>query len=472
MKQWFQFLEEQDAQGIALPTTLLFSLLACHPCSADYEAQRHWMEITTHLAPSEWYFYDLQYWGLDYPPLTAFQSWLCGAVANLIDPSWVALLQSRGIETAESKMFMRASVIAFEFAIYVPAVVVLFMSRHQKVSRCLSKPCLTLIDNGHFQYNSVMLGLLVWSVCFAMQGRYVAMAIAFSCSLLFKQMALYYAPAVFFYLLAKCFQRRHGLALFIKLGVAVVATFAVVLSPWITSPDQLMQILVRVFPDKVANIWCAVNVAVKLRANCNAGYGYRLSCHHVCICLSASDGCNLTARLPTQRRLLSYALVNSSLAFFLLSFQVHEKSILLPLAPALLLINDEPWAVDWFVQIALFSMYPLLFKDGLQIPYWVMAVGWAFLRSCPACPSDKARVPLLVMALQWISWAVMAGLHIANAYVPPPSALPDLYAVLNVLFSCAMFVLFLVYFNYRQFTALVAATEAKDRVKVTFRELE
>ena len=44
----------------------------------DYEAQRHWMEITTGLAMSEWYFYDLQYWGLDYPPLTAYHSWLLG----------------------------------------------------------------------------------------------------------------------------------------------------------------------------------------------------------------------------------------------------------------------------------------------------------------------------------------------------------------------------------------------------------
>ncbi|KAJ1951475.1 Glucosyltransferase-like protein, partial [Linderina pennispora] len=214
--------------------------------------------------------------------------------------------------------------------------------------------------------------------------------------------------------------------------------------------------------DKVANIWCAVNVAVKLRAKYDmqtllraatlaTATAFLPSCLHLFVSVRRLQS-NGSAADTT--RLLSYALVNSSLAFFLLSFQVHEKSILLPLAPALLLINDEPWAVDWFVQIALFSMYPLLFKDGLQIPYWVMAVGWAFLRSCPACPSDKARVPLLVMALQWISWAVMAGLHIANAYVPPPSALPDLYAVLNVLFSCAMFVLFLVYFNYRQFTAL------------------
>lgn len=44
----------------------------------DFEAQRHWMEITNHLPPSFWYFYDLQYWGLDYPPLTAYHSWVAG----------------------------------------------------------------------------------------------------------------------------------------------------------------------------------------------------------------------------------------------------------------------------------------------------------------------------------------------------------------------------------------------------------
>lgn len=44
----------------------------------DFEAQRHWMEITTHLSLAKWYTYDLQYWGLDYPPLTAYHSWLLG----------------------------------------------------------------------------------------------------------------------------------------------------------------------------------------------------------------------------------------------------------------------------------------------------------------------------------------------------------------------------------------------------------
>lgn len=48
------------------------------PMFGDYEAQRHWMELTVHLPFRQWYTYDLQYWGLDYPPLTAYVSWICG----------------------------------------------------------------------------------------------------------------------------------------------------------------------------------------------------------------------------------------------------------------------------------------------------------------------------------------------------------------------------------------------------------
>lgn len=48
------------------------------PMYGDYEAQRHWMEITLHLPLRDWYRYDLQYWGLDYPPLTALHSLALG----------------------------------------------------------------------------------------------------------------------------------------------------------------------------------------------------------------------------------------------------------------------------------------------------------------------------------------------------------------------------------------------------------
>ncbi|KAJ2002189.1 Glucosyltransferase-like protein [Coemansia thaxteri] len=503
-ERWFWFLGEQDAQGIALPVTLLFALLvrwcvALHgysgrgmsPLYGDYEAQRHWMELTVHVAPSEWYFYDLAYWGLDYPPLTAFQSWVCGRVAHLIDPSWVALGQSRGIETPASKLFMRSTVLVLEALIYVPAVVLLFRSRQMPMNwiaretsifSVLLQPCLIMIDHGHFQYNSVMLGFLVWSVYFAARERYLLMAVCFCLSLMFKQMALYFAPAVFAFLLAKCFRSPYGVQLFVKLGLVVIGTFGIMLLPWMGSSAQLHQILIRVFPvarglyeDKVANVWCAVNAVAKLRVMFGTSALVRLaagattlaflpSCVHLFRAVKRSAVGQ--ALLPADAvKLLCYGLVNTSLAFFLFSFQVHEKSILLPLAPVLLLIHEEPWAVNWFVQVALFSLYPLLFRDGLQAPYWVMAIGWSLLRSCPACPADK-KTPLPVLNAQWLTMLAMVALHAAQALIPPPPSLPDLYVVLNVMFSCSMFVIFFAYFNYRQLTLpLVRARTARSRTK-------
>lgn len=78
------------------------------PMYGDLEAQRHWMEITVNLPPFEWYHNsssnDLEYWGLDYPPLSAYHSWLFGKIAQFTYPPLVELFRSRGIETDEAKV--------------------------------------------------------------------------------------------------------------------------------------------------------------------------------------------------------------------------------------------------------------------------------------------------------------------------------------------------------------------------------
>eukprot|EP00958_Prasinococcus_capsulatus_P004354 scaffold401_cov399-Prasinococcus_capsulatus_cf.AAC.38 len=69
----------------------------------DYEAQRHWMELTINLPAREWYaggpHNDLQYWGLDYPPLTALQSMLCGYAIASLEPEAMELDTSHGMAT-------------------------------------------------------------------------------------------------------------------------------------------------------------------------------------------------------------------------------------------------------------------------------------------------------------------------------------------------------------------------------------
>jgi len=71
---WYEVLFS-ELEGLMANDHLGFQIPPMH---GDFEAQRHWMELTIHLPMSKWYTYDLQYWGLDYPPLTAYHSWLLG----------------------------------------------------------------------------------------------------------------------------------------------------------------------------------------------------------------------------------------------------------------------------------------------------------------------------------------------------------------------------------------------------------
>lgn len=88
-----------------------------------------------------------------------------------LEPSWVALDSSRGIETEGSKVFMRSSVALLDALIYVPALVMftrIWQANRSKRTQNLAlvtllfQPALLLIDFGHFQYNSVMLGMFPW----------------------------------------------------------------------------------------------------------------------------------------------------------------------------------------------------------------------------------------------------------------------------------------------------------------------
>ena len=82
------------------------------------------MEITTNLPIADWYTHsadnDLQYWGLDYPPLTAYHSWLCGKAAAIFGLSELtALHTSRGLETTDTKFFLRMTVVVSDVLFFI-----------------------------------------------------------------------------------------------------------------------------------------------------------------------------------------------------------------------------------------------------------------------------------------------------------------------------------------------------------------
>ncbi|KAE8293939.1 Dolichyl pyrophosphate Man9GlcNAc2 alpha-1,3-glucosyltransferase [Larimichthys crocea] len=447
------------------------------PMYGDYEAQRHWQEVTYNLPVQEWYFNttenDLNYWGLDYPPLTAYHSLICAYIAKIINPEWVELHKSRGYESPAHKLFMRATVLVADLLIYIPAVVLYCLyltdgSSKKKVSTLfcfLLYPGLILIDYGHFQYNGVSLGFALWGVLALGLGWDAFGSMAFCLALNYKQMELYHALPFFCYLLGKCIKlgpMGRGFFLLVRIAATVLVTFALCWLPFLSDPSQALQVVRRIFPvarglfeDKVANTWCSLNILIKIRS-----------------ILSSDSQIYLRLLMKPTFWQFKLALANSSLAFFLFSYQVHEKSILLAALPVCLLLSDLPLTVIWFLQASTFSMLPLFLKDGLLVPYVVTSLAFLFfsiylLSALEHCSEEELRLgayhkllfflPKLDLAciVRWkfyISVAAMAGLSIVSVALVPPPHLPDLFPVLVSTTGFLHFLGTFIYFNIVQFS--------------------
>nr|KAF6377140.1 ALG6 alpha-1,3-glucosyltransferase [Myotis myotis] len=423
------------------------------PMFGDYEAQRHWQEITFNLPIKQWYFNstdnNLLYWGLDYPPLTAYHSLLCAYVAKVINPDWIALHTSRGYESQAHKLFMRATVLIADLLIYIPAVVLYCcclkeMSTKKKVANALCillYPGLILIDYGHFQ-----------------------------------QMELYHSLPFFCFLLGKCFKKGlkgKGFVLLVKLACTVVASFVLCWLPFVTEKEQTLQVLRRLFPvdrglfeDKVANIWCSLSVFLKIKNILPRHTQIKIS---FCFTfLSLLPACIKLILQPSPKG-FRYTLVTCALSFFLFSFQVHEKSILLVSLPVCLVLNEIPFMSTWFLLVSTFSMLPLLLKDDLLMPTVVTVV--AFFIACATSFSifEKTSeeelqlksfsvsvrkylpcftfLPRVIQRLFLMSAITMVLLTLMTVTLDPPQKFPDLFPVLVCFVSCLKFLFFLVYFN-------------------------
>ncbi|KAK1339936.1 hypothetical protein QTO34_018500 [Cnephaeus nilssonii] len=501
----------------------------------DYEAQRHWQEITFNLPIKQWYFNssdnNLLYWGLDYPPLTAYHSLLCAYVAKVINPDWIALHTSRGYESQAHKLFMRATgkrtivieLLVADLLIYIPAVVLYCcclkeMSTKKQVRGgtfatvlreatllpCLMQvtdyslnsqylslqvanalcillyPGLILIDYGHFQdrYNSVSLGFALWGILGVSCHWDLLGSLAFCLAINYKQMELYHSLPFFCFLLGKCFKKGlkgKGFVLFIKLACTVVASFVLCWLPFVTEKEQTLQVLRRLFPvdrglfeacDKVANIWCSLSVFLKIK---------NILPHHtqikISFCftfLSLLPACIKLILQPSPRG-FRYTLVTCALSFFLFSFQVHEKSILLVSLPVCLVLSEIPFMSTWFLLVSTFSMLPLLLKDDLLMPTIVTVM--AFFIACATSFSifEKTSeeelqlksfsisvrkylpcftfLPRVIQRLFLMSVITMVLLTLMTVTLDPPQKFPDLFSVLVCFVSCLKFLFFLIYFN-------------------------
>ena len=483
------------------------------PMFGDYEAQRHWMELTLWVPLGEWYTYDLQYWGLDYPPLTAYVSYAFGRAAAAIEPAMVALGSSRGHESEVSKVVMRGTVIVADLVVLFPALAWFSLAYYRgrgterqgrrrrswaatmlAAISAATQPALVLVDHGHFQYNGVSLGLTAAAVAAVHVEWIHAGAALFALSLNFKQMSLYHALPFFFHLLSVCLSEGPGLkgrlSRVASLGGVVAAVFAALWMPFAVAGARtgrgalagLRDVLVRLFPfdrgifeDKVSNLWCVTAPLTRIRS---ATPGVQallpLAAALLTLAMCAPSCAALVRRRRPSTQAFLYALAACGLAFFLASFQVHEKSVLLPLLPVSLLVLEEPKKAPFFSALAAFSLTPLLIREGLAAPLVVVTVAFlAALHMALQVVAQEEESPLAWTPVWWRrrrpssvdsafgdsfparllrelgrdgplwTWfaarnlAAMAGLTALQLFVEPPAGYPDLFTLFVCAFCCA-----------------------------------
>jgi alpha-1,3-glucosyltransferase len=437
----------------------------------DFEAQRHWMELTQHLPMGEWYWYDLEYWGLDYPPLTAYQSWICGYFSQLlVGPESVALETSRGMEDPTHKAYMRGTVLVLDLLVYGSIAWIFARSRGVWFFVVvMAQPAILLIDHGHFQYNTTALGLSLWAFYYIAKpgmASCVIGSIFFCLALCFKQMNLYYAPVVGCYLLGRCFSGRTFVwRRFVTLGVTVILSFSVLWMPFVVygPPDttylqRLKHVLRRIFPvqrglfeGKVSNIWCALSVRpFHLRQRLPADYQLLVALLLTALLIIPAcwrgfhvgrTGHSSLLRKSLHSKTLLWGATNCALAFFLASFQVHEKSLLLALSPATLV--EDATFVEWFSLVTVWTMWPLLVIDRLQVAYVCTILIFISVLRLRKELAEEKLVRIGFFEQNWLfSWIpvltymLMLTLHVAEIIVPPPSSLPDLFPVLWSIVGC------------------------------------
>lgn len=187
-------------------------------------------------------------------------------------------------------------------------------------------------------------------------------------------------------------------------------------------PATIIQAIHRIFPlarglfeDKVANFWCAANVLIKFRNLAPVTTLAKVALLMTFLAVlpgmmimiwvswtlapSNSEDSIFKDVVPRSVNLLPYALFNSSMSFYLFSFQVHEKTILLPILPLMMIMSRQYSAHhqldinnDWEWTCLISNVACFRYAQGLSICFHNLPF---------PNPSLSSSVALLIVLFVW-----------------------------------------------------------------------
>ena len=232
--------------------------------STDFEVHRNWKAITNSLPISKWYFYSKNQWTLDYPPLFAYMEYILGKISKFFDEE-ITDIDNINYISFKCKIYMRSTVLLGDLLLFFGLKKFcknLSMNNYLLLLISVLLNCgLVLVDNIHFQYNSLLFGIFFFSLSYIQENNYILAAVFYCICLCMKHIFLYFGPAYFiFYLkhivIAKIKAKNYK-KLFIKvilICISMFTVFFIVFLPFISisikekNLKQFIQIKDRLFP--------------------------------------------------------------------------------------------------------------------------------------------------------------------------------------------------------------------------------
>lgn len=392
--------------------------------STDYEVHRNWLAITHSLPVKKWYYEDTSPWTLDYPPFFAWFEYILSIFAQYFDKEML-VIDNLNYDSPKTTIFQRSSVIITDLLFaYGVSRVCRVLSGFKKVIGwssnvvlpilLLTNAGLLMLDHIHFQYNGMLYGVLLISVSYMIEERFLCSAFWFAVLINLKHIYIYMAPVYFMYLLRNyCLtmvksgsQKFINIAVnyvnFFKLSAIVVAVFLVSFGPFY---NQMAQVLTRLFPFKrglshaywAPNFWAIYNfvdrlgtaVYGKLNGNSvklekgSSTSGLVGDINHTFLPqISPAVTLFLTVLfiLPAVYKLFRNvknpiyflkSLVICSLTAFLFGWHVHEKAILMAIIPlSISAILNQRIDAKCFLLLSVtghYSIFPLLEDNNLTL---------------------------------------------------------------------------------------------------------
>ncbi len=420
--------KERDAQIPWLPyllvalgvsvLKLLLSLPLYH--STDLEVHRHWMALTHHLPLKQWYYDETSLWTLDYPPYFAYFEKFLSYFAFYFDKN-ILVLQAEPNAAATTLLFQRLSVICSDW--------VLLYATYSYVSYCYPdakkslvtyvltavNAALLLVDHLHFQYNGLLLGVLILCLDCGNRKRYVWMAVYYSILVLMKHLFVYIAPVIGFYLIIHYCDYGRYFSRFLLLVTVAVVNLLLAFAPFISSPSayygvdvaMLQQIFQRLFPFGrgllhaywAPNTWAIYYFIDKILAIIMKMDGNRTSSgvigeYPTVLLPNITPATTLALTLlltipalrhlyahPTQQDNLVKMVLYCSFSSFLFGYHVHEKAILAPLLLLGLVACSCKRLARIFLRMVVvgtFSLFPLFEGENELVIKVLLAVTYTY----------------------------------------------------------------------------------------------